>query len=292
MAAKKPLASYTGVVKEIQAGDIVDPTVLPFMGGDGSDGDVTISGNTTLIRDMYYNTLTVNNGVTLITGGFVIYAKVSVTNNGTIARNGNAASGHTAGATLANGTLGGGTAGGTCGGLSAGGGGGGAGVIVIVAKSIVNNGTIQANGGAGGGALSGGGAFAGAVGTASTAALGGAGGKGGKGDASYDGANGGALSNNTCQDMRSFLGIRGWYESGGAIGKFLGGTGGGSGGQGLNIGNNGGGGGGGGGYIFLIYASITVGTIQVNGGAGGAKYGAGDNGATGSNGKILQLAMA
>ncbi len=35
--------------------------------GDGSDGDVTISSNTTLVSDRYYNNLTVNNGVTLNT---------------------------------------------------------------------------------------------------------------------------------------------------------------------------------------------------------------------------------
>ena len=39
--------------------------------GDGSDGDITISGNTTLTRDMFYNSLTVNNGITLTTDGFL-----------------------------------------------------------------------------------------------------------------------------------------------------------------------------------------------------------------------------
>src|ERR1051325_5762551 len=33
--------------------------------GDGSDGAVTLTGNTTLTRDMYYESLTINSGVVL-----------------------------------------------------------------------------------------------------------------------------------------------------------------------------------------------------------------------------------
>lgn len=52
--------------------------------GNGSDGNVTISANTSLSRDMYYNTLTVNSSVTLFTNGFKIFVKETLTNNGTI----------------------------------------------------------------------------------------------------------------------------------------------------------------------------------------------------------------
>jgi len=52
--------------------------------GNGSDGNVTISTNTSLSRDMYYNTLTVNSSVTLFTNGFKIFVKETLTNNGTI----------------------------------------------------------------------------------------------------------------------------------------------------------------------------------------------------------------
>ena len=52
--------------------------------GNGSDGNVTISANTSLSRDMYYNTLTVNSGITLFTNGFKIFVKETLTNNGTI----------------------------------------------------------------------------------------------------------------------------------------------------------------------------------------------------------------
>lgn len=55
---------------------------------DASDWSVTISTNTTLTEDKYYNILTVNSGVTLNTWGYRIYAK-QVINNGTIERNGN-----------------------------------------------------------------------------------------------------------------------------------------------------------------------------------------------------------
>lgn len=56
--------------------------------GDGSDGDVTISSNTTLVSDRYYNNLTVNNGVTLNTWWFRIYVKETLTNDWTISRSG------------------------------------------------------------------------------------------------------------------------------------------------------------------------------------------------------------
>ncbi len=50
--------------------------------GDGSDGIVTIAVNTTLTRNMNYDQLAVNNGVTLKTGGFNIFCKTSLTMGG------------------------------------------------------------------------------------------------------------------------------------------------------------------------------------------------------------------
>jgi hypothetical protein len=52
--------------------------------GQGTDGDVTISSNTTLTGDKYYNNLTVNNGVTLLTNGYRVFVKNTLTNNGSI----------------------------------------------------------------------------------------------------------------------------------------------------------------------------------------------------------------
>lgn len=51
--------------------------------GNGVDGDVTISGTTTLTREMYYNNLTVNTGQILNTAGFRIYVKGTFTLTGT-----------------------------------------------------------------------------------------------------------------------------------------------------------------------------------------------------------------
>jgi len=50
----------------------------PGLFGDGSDGDVTISSNTTLTRDMCYDDLTAESPAVLTTNGFRIYAQTSV----------------------------------------------------------------------------------------------------------------------------------------------------------------------------------------------------------------------
>lgn len=59
----------------------------PF--GNGSDWDVTISVNTTLVRDMYYRNLTINSTIALNPNGYRIYVADTLTNNGIIRRNGN-----------------------------------------------------------------------------------------------------------------------------------------------------------------------------------------------------------
>ena len=52
--------------------------------GDGSDGNVTISSNTVLTRDMYYDNLTVNLGKVLDTQGYILYVKGILINYGKI----------------------------------------------------------------------------------------------------------------------------------------------------------------------------------------------------------------
>jgi hypothetical protein len=83
--------------------------------GDGSDGNQTISSNTTLTRDMYYQNLTVNSGITLNPGGYRIFVAGTLTleNAAAIARNGNDAPSPSpaGGAALAAGALGGSGAG-------------------------------------------------------------------------------------------------------------------------------------------------------------------------------------
>src|ERR1051326_8791014 len=59
-----------------------------FIFGDGTDGVVTLSSNTTLSRDMMYDSLTINNGVTLDTNGYRVFVKNTFTNNGTVKHNG------------------------------------------------------------------------------------------------------------------------------------------------------------------------------------------------------------
>lgn len=71
-------------------------TQNPFI-GQGQDGNVTISANTTLTRDMYYDTLVVNAGIRLSANGYRIFAKTSVTVNGIVSNNGTNASAATAG---------------------------------------------------------------------------------------------------------------------------------------------------------------------------------------------------
>jgi hypothetical protein len=46
--------------------------------GSGADGNVTISTNTSLTRDMYYNNLTINDGVHLNTAGYKVFVRNSL----------------------------------------------------------------------------------------------------------------------------------------------------------------------------------------------------------------------
>ena len=53
--------------------------------GTGGDGDATISSNTTLTTDMYYNNLTINDNIFLNTGGYRLFVKNLLTlGNGSI----------------------------------------------------------------------------------------------------------------------------------------------------------------------------------------------------------------
>lgn len=56
---------------------VPNSTFVQFF-GDGSDGDVTVSGAVTLTRDMYYRNLTLSSGAALNTAGFRIFATGTV----------------------------------------------------------------------------------------------------------------------------------------------------------------------------------------------------------------------
>lgn len=284
----------------VSGGHGADPRWGSVMGcllGTGADGDVTISDDTTLTADVFYDNLTVNNGVTLNTGGYRVFVRGTLTNNGTIQRNGNDGGNGTSGAVGSGGAaltttmLGGSTAGGGAGGGPGGnisyayGGAGGKGgtgdgagsnggsvsappvtsfqlselvYLLLMRTSEPGSSIYHIYGGSGGGS-----------GDTSAGCCGGGGGSGGgvvwiacnelvnNGTISADGGNGG----------------NGYTGGGGA---------------------SGGGAGGGGGLVVLIYGSKSVaGTIQAAGGSGGAKGGGGisTDGASGSAGTVLEYVL-
>ena len=68
-----------------------DSIPMPF--GDGRDGDVTITSNTTLSRDMYYRNLTVNAGASLDTNNYSIFVSNKLTVAGKIHADGRGGAG-------------------------------------------------------------------------------------------------------------------------------------------------------------------------------------------------------
>ena len=62
---------------------------LNIFTGDGSDGDVTISGATTLSANKFYDNLTILSGITLTAAGYIICVKNTIDLQGTIAFSGN-----------------------------------------------------------------------------------------------------------------------------------------------------------------------------------------------------------
>lgn len=281
-------------------------TLTPGLLGDGVDGDVTISVNTTLARDMFYNSLVVNAGVNLNTGGYTIFCKGAVTVNSTglITRNGNnggnasTSSAGAAGAALTGVTTGTGNAGAAGGAGTTGNGGSGASSAAVSGEG--GTGGVGGNGGGGnGGATVGGsGGNSGAlsiryfrdvqpnwkytaVGTYMPLGCGGAGGAAGGGDGVNSGRGGGGGGS-------SGGGVLIFCDSlvnNGAI-RANGGNGGNGGGGALgNVGGGAGGGGGGGGKIMIIANTITTrGTLNVNGGAAGLGSSGAGTGVAGTNG--------
>lgn len=304
---------------------VLNDTSLKFTAffGDGSDGDVTISGNTTLTSDMYYNNLTVDNTYTLNTGGYRIFVKLTLTNNGTISRNGNTGGnggnsttsgaaigtgGGTAGSALASGTLYGGLVGKVGGTISAGNGNNGASGDAQT-ESYASAGSAGGNGGAGA-YNSGVGGSAGALTsttqplrnavfsipmanlttatTIKTSSGSGSGGSGGQSGAYYGAGGGGSGSSGGIVLICAKKII-----NNGTI-SANGGNGGNGGAQGDGGNAGGGGAGGGGGIICLIYNSYpTVGTVTANGGTKGTLGSGGSGGATngvdGVAGNIIYL---
>jgi len=259
--------------------------------GSGKDGDVTISADTTLTSDMFYDNLTVDVTKTLNTGGFRVFVKGTLTLNGTIARNGNAGgnggsavdinggSGGTGGAALADGSIKG-TIAGVNGGQGGAGGGNNPGNFGAagsngndVAKSLGDNGVVGVSGGNGG--------------RSATFPAGNPGGSGGAGGTA------GSQTGTVYNQPYSIVPAYNLYDElpAGDYLKSSAGSGasGGGGGGGGSSGSGGGGGGGGGsgspgGIVFLFAKTIIgSGTISAVGGNGG-NGGAGRDGISGNGG--------
>ena len=326
-------AAGAAVFKSIQVGGSTVQYTLNDSGifsyGDGSDGTATCDGATavagmsrvgsvyTLTRDVYFNTLTINNTVTVKLSSYRLFCSVLLTDNGTIHNNGN------------NGGAGGDGTGPNGGNVPPGGGGGTAGTAVP--GGYLSAGQAGGAGGSGGngGAVSGShpavAGTAGVDGVAVTNSLGtnSVGGVAGGSGGPAVGA-GGAFATATASNVKL---IANWHlatlldiASSGSTVKFTpsagnGGSGGGSGGTvvGSHASTGGGGGGGGGGGsaggIVAIYAKNLIvgatGVISSNGGNGGTggNGGAGDSafagetenggggggGGSGGNGGIIVL---
>lgn len=231
--------------------------------GDGSDGDVTISSNTSLTRDMYYNNLTINNGFVLSPKGYRIFVKGTLNCEwtGKIASNGWAG---WVGTAAINGWP---TPGGSA-------------WAVDYSGTTLPNPTVWVTGGAGG-------AIAGSAGTAgtnitlnSTGQVAVAGWAGGAGDSGAGGVGGtaGAGTDSPKSPARTYQSAYNLYDLiAGTITRHqispTGGGGGGGGGQNSWATPNGWGGGGSGatGWFITIFANIITNlNVEAIGGAGGA----------------------
>jgi hypothetical protein len=278
-------------------GSTVNGTGLSFQDefGDGNDGNVTISVNTTLTRDMYYNNLTINNTIVLTAGGYKVFVKGTLTRVGTglISRDGGA------GSAGGNGGAGSGANKGTAGSA-------GAGATALGSGTLFGS-TAGPAGGAGGGGSGGQNAgdagAAGAAGAAITSGLGAvtsaglAGGDGGSGTQGSGGSGGaagaaGAFTAVVSVPRTSYMLMMGHQVNNTSV-DFLrgngmnGGSGGGGSGGGHTAanGNGGGGGGGGGGgtdggLVFVAARTLALANsnaiLQAKGGTGGTGGNGGD----------------
>lgn len=308
-------ADRTYVLPDASGTFVLDIQAMNDIFGDGSDGNLTLSGSTTLTQNTYYNTLTITAGGSLNLGNYVLFCKHldlsnapanSITFSGANGGNSSAAAGGTNGGTTG-GAYFAGTGNGSTGGASSTTTGAQA---AAPAAQNPSNGGSAGNGAAGGagaaGTQAGGATRAGSTASNSIkyasptlefqrntsqllAGGGGAGGGGGGGNAVQSGTGGGAggSGGGFC-----VIFARKITTSGSSVASTItskGGTGGNSAASAnANTGSGGGGGGGGGGYILLFYAE-KVGTavsnlVDCSGGNGGNSGNANGTGAAGNAG--------
>ena len=267
--------------------------------GDGGDGNLTISsGTTTLVRDMFYNNLTINGTGSIYTNGYRIFVKgILDLSNAPIGAinfnggNGGNASGSVAGTSTSgvpNGSIGGSLAGGA-------GGAGSTGVGTAGGASVAGyNGGVSNSSGAGGtnGTNAGAAAAAGAGSTAVlrvrrwavnflrgvTLVLSGSSGRGagsGGGDGTnLSGAGGAGGNGGGTVAIYANIVVRSASTASGAI-QANGGNGGNGGNGSVGVvGGGGGGSGGGGGWVYLAYNYLmgpqVTNFITTDGGMGGS----------------------
>ena len=293
--------------------------------GDGSDGNVTISSNTTLTVEKAYNNLTIDATFTLTLAGFPIFVRGTLTWNGSIGTGTGGAGGAgqvgQAGAGSTGGTAGTNTVGifpvsnGVVGGAGVSGmngSNGTAGSNITYSRESVGTAVAGGAGGASEGAIQAGGT-GGAAGTVTgidrkfrdiisligflqgntsgifSAAGSGAGGAGGGSSDPYSGGGGGG-SGAAAQTGLIVASVIAYGGSSALLG--VGGAGG-NGGNGVNAANDPGGGGGGSGgpgaQVYTVTASVTgsLTTTTLTGGAAGTGgTNGGGAGSAGSNGTI------
>lgn len=264
--------------------------------GDGSDGVGTISGNTTLTRDMFYTNCTISSSAILSNASFRIFCTGTLTiGSGCFIRNNGA----------------GGTAGSDA---SPTGGAGGAGGAAVSSGSLPSG----VAGGAGGAGNNAGGStgtagVAGADAAKSVGSVGVAGGAGGAGHGSTSSSSGGAggaagsQTGTVFNTIKNAMSAYNLIDTQPSVSAFTdsSGTGGGGGGGGATFGGSDGGGGGGGGSgstggFIAIFAKkiVNSGTIEAKGGAGAAggigasvvqANGGGGGGGSGGSGGVIIL---
>lgn len=298
------------VVALTNAAAIVLPGWVDPSYGNASDGDVTLSGNIVLVRDMQYDTLDLN-GFSIDADGYRIRCRrlQSTAGGGTISNDGDSAVNRVAGAGTQAHSLGNGTSGGNGGTSGASGTGGAARTASWPATILGGNAGDGGAGGASGAGQSGGAkgdaqvvnftsgtpSYGGAywtdmtwLTTAVNAVNGGAGGGGGGASAAGSsaggggGAAGGVVSVHAHTLAASASGIT-IQANAGSAGNVAG-T------------NAGGGGGGGGGYVKLVYQVAEGGlpTVRALAGNGTAAVGTGVAGGNGNDGytETIQLGAA
>jgi hypothetical protein len=278
--------------------------------GDGSDGSPTFDGAATILglvpsgnvytltRDLFLDSPTINNGVTIKLAGYSFICKGTCTLNGVIERNGNNAVNSSSGLVGAQGAA-------LTGGRLPGSGAGGAGVNANINGNAAGNisGTPQGYTNSGGTGGSGTGGSGGLGGTSTEAAAGGGGwrvasqamkGRNWTETLFSIGPGGGGGAGNSGSPSGSGGGGGGWGVAGA---KQFTGSGsmqakGGNGGNAFNGGGNSGGGGGGvGGVFVVVYVTGTAPTVSVTGGSPGTGVGTGTNGNSGGAGISLILRL-